>query len=288
VVTVDCHSTRTSTCEPCGLDYRDRVRRIARVPSGGLLLVTLTAPGKPGHKRNVGGTLVRAEGAGGKRHTQHEGGDWVRCDCAPDSFDLDDLAAWNARLGVRWNKLVNKRIRRLDPLWWMRGAYFKATEAQHRGALHVHVLVRVRAGVVVTDRMVDELQRAALAEGFGHVLDVEVVESHRAAGYVAKYVSKGSNDRPDVPWSREHATFGRLRTTATYRTWTASRDWPWTMRGLVADRVHYATLLAGLSRWPAVVDADPLWWRGAPTRPDWRPVEGVDVDPATGVLLEAS
>lgn len=285
---MDCHSTRTATCQPCGLDYRDRVRRIARVPAGGLLLVTLTAPGQPGHKRNVGGTLVRSTGQNGKRHTQRVGGRWERCDCAPDDWSMEALAEWNATMGARWNRFMVDGVRRTDDLWWMQGAYFKAAEAQRRGALHLHVLVRVPDGLNVTQQMVERLTDEAVHYGFGHVLDVEVVESHRAAGYVAKYVSKGSNDRPAVPWSRVHATFGRLRSRATFRTWTASRDWPNTMRELVAARRHFAALYPLLPAWGPLVVVGwpaPAFFTPLPMRPGWRPVEGVDVDPGTGVLL---
>src|SRR4051812_28528912 len=100
VVTVDCHSTRTRQCSPCGFAYRERVRRVARVYRDGLLLVTLTAPGMKGHKR------------------QAADGSWRACDCWKDSprrgVKLDrsaSMAAWNASLGNRWNRFLNNGVR---------------------------------------------------------------------------------------------------------------------------------------------------------------------------------
>ncbi len=243
VVTVDCHSTRTVSCEPCGWAYRERVRRVARVYRSDLLMWTLTAPGRAGHKR------------------QTVDGRWRDCDCWRGIVDDCD-GAWNASLGERWSRLVNNGVLR-DPerFWWLlvtvegrngprEGlSYFRATEAQRRGLLHLHVLVRTRPGVVVTPAMIEDLGRLAEGYGFGHVMDCQAVEGPRAAGYVAKYVSKGSNDRPAVPWVREHHTFGRLAGRATFRTWTAARSWPLTMRSLRLAQQD----------WRACVDALPHW-----------------------------
>jgi hypothetical protein len=240
----------------------------------------------PGHKRNIGGTPVRKL-VRGKAHVQHLGGSWEICPCGPDTFDHDDLAEWNSRAGSRWNRFWNNGVKRDDRFAWLRGAYLKAAEGQRRGALHFHVLIRVRPDLEITSTMLAELSHLAVSFGFGHVLDVEPVEGHRAAGYVAKYVSKGANDRPDVPWSKLHPTFGRLRSRPTYRTWTASRDWPHTMKRLRTDRRHYAELCKLLPRWEGreVVDPGPAWFAPLPTRWDWQPPPGQSVDMSTGELI---
>jgi len=242
VIVVDCHTTRTSKCQPCGTRYREKVRRVARVHHDDLVLLTLTAPGSPGHMR----ALVD--------------GSYAKCPCAFETTENLELARWNPTAGARWNRLVNngiKRDRLLSSVFVLEVdgkptvTYFKAAEAQRRGALHFHALVRVRPGAVITPEVLARLGELAVAEGFGHVLDCQVVQSHRAAGYVAKYVSKGADDRASVPWSAREvaASRARKRWTATYRTWSASRSWPHTMRALRAAQQHYAATLAALPRW---------------------------------------
>lgn len=255
VVAVDCHTSRSASCGPCGLRYRANVQRIARVHAG-LLFWTLTAPGRRAHSiRNVAGA-------------------WVPCPCTrPGGVDL---ARWNAGAALAFSRMLNNGVRRDPRFAWLRGAYFRATETQKRGALHYHLLVQVRPGVVVTEPMLADLTELAMAYGFGHRCDVESIDPGRGAHYVAKYVGKASNERHDVPWAREKsrevtATVppvrpqdiangwvrhleprpGRLvvswtSTRATYRTWSTSRDWPNTMRALRAAQEHYAHVLGVL------------------------------------------
>lgn len=303
VVAVDCHATRTLTCGPCGELYRDRVRRVARRFEARLVLVTLTAPGHPRHRRQDALT-----------------GQWSDCGCASGMGEAGALARWNASLGKRWNRFLDHGVKRAPGMAWLvagsndKGeaavSYLKAVEPQQRGALHVHALVQVPADFVLpgcwrvasvngcqvarcfdcaavraADPRVIALGKLAESYGFGHVSDVQVVQGHRAAGYVAKYVAKGSNARPDVPWQREHseappryrheqevrrAGLGSIRGRATYRTWTASRSWPLTMVALRDAQQHYASLVSVLPAWeglapgPELADLGPV--RPAPRR----------------------
>jgi hypothetical protein len=115
--------------------------------------------------------------------------------------------------------------------------YFRAVEVQKRGALHLHVIAWFPAAPSVT-----ALASTALAAGFGCSTDWAPADpgSKRFAYYVSKYATKSCDERELVPWVApvlDHHT-GELRpmlTTATYRTWSASRDWGLTMKALRAD-----------------------------------------------------
>ena len=265
MVTRDCETTRSAQCQPCGRIYRGRVQRIARAFSG-LLMVTLTAPGTRLHR-------VKAVDGG-----------WVVCPCTkPGGVDI---AVWNAGAAMAWSRLVNNGIRRDPALAWLAGAYFRATEVQGRGALHFHVLVKIRPGTVVPANGLRDLRALAIAYGFGHEADVQEVEPGRGAYYVAKYVGKASNLRAAVPWSKRKAMtltelplpvpayavrnewvqFGPVRPPvvveymsrqATYRTWSCSRDWPSSMGALRRAQQHYAHLLASLPSWQGRPDGLP-------------------------------
>jgi hypothetical protein len=270
------------------------VRRIARRHDVPLVLLTLTAPGAPKHKRPDPASADPLAPA------------WIDCDCSAAMCAPEALAHWNAALGHRWARFLADGLRR-DPATGKRAtpdrpgafawalpvvneagllvpSYLKAVEAQRRGALHVHALLQVVDGFTLptcvpgceaprcplcalarsADPRVVALSALAERYGFGHVLDVQVISSRRAAGYVAKYVAKGANDRPDVPWMREHAggearhrhpdevsraPLGLLRGRATYRTWSASRSWPNTMRALRLAQQHFAAVLSVLPSW---------------------------------------
>lgn len=274
---MDCETTRSAQCQPCGEIYRGRVQRIARVQSG-LLMVTLTAPGTRVHR------------------TQRADKSWVVCPCtAPGGVDL---ARWNAGAAMMWSRLWNNGIRRDPAFWWLRGAYFRATEVQDRGALHFHVLIRFPADLVIPPGGVAALRALAIAYGFGHSTDVREKDPGHGAYYAAKYVAKASNVRGGVPWAKtkamtltelplpvpayavrnEWVQFGPVRPPvvvsfisrlATYRTWSTSRDWPSSMGALRLAQRHYAHLLSVLPSWacrpeglPAVVvDFFDVWYR---------------------------
>jgi hypothetical protein len=255
-----CGTSRQSRCGPCGTAYRGRVGHVARsglVVSRVGLFVTLTAPGAVPHRLPHG----------------------ALCPCTPPGGV--DLARWNAELSRReradgklvpgrWNELVKALRREVgdDAL-----AYFRATEVQRRGALHLHVMLRRSDGrPLALD--VGAVRRLALRYGFGHAVDVQPVAAGHA-DYVAKYVSKAANDRQDVPWSGWKVTGGRWvnRTTGevcerprrkvksyhpSYRTWTASRAWGRSMAEVRAAQSHYLATVEALA-----LD------RPVPPRPDY-------------------
>lgn len=209
VVHVRCRASDRSMCEPCGETYR---RNVARVATGGVMLpgrtylLTLTAPGDREHFKRNG----------------------ERCECTPAGGV--ELSTWNGRAVDRWNDLHRALSRSLG---LERFEYFKAVEVQRRGALHLHVLVRVPAGCRWT---VTELRRLAIRHGYGHSVDLRQVEGEKACWYVAKYVSKASGCREDVPYVNPRTgEVGPGR----WRTWTASRRWGASMASVRADQASW-------------------------------------------------
>jgi hypothetical protein len=145
-----------------------------------------------------------------------------------------------------------------------------AVETQARGVLHRHVLVFVEG-----DLFHEDVQRLAIAAGYGCVLDIEPVRSaEKAARYISKYVTKASGDRAVVPWERLDPETGELvGKRARYRLWSSSRAWGVTMREIKAAqsaqaraRARYlhelADLLGGESR--SAAGAEPASRTGDP------------------------
>ena len=263
MVAVDCKGTRTDSCTPCGLRYRGRVQRVARV-HGPLLMWTLTAPGVRAHS------------------VQSKSGRWVPCPCTARGGT--DIARWNAGAGLAFGRLLNNGVRRDESMWWLQGAYFRVVERQDRGALHFHVLVRVRPGMTIPPGALERLTEMAVSYGFGHECDVQEVDAGRGAYYVAKYVGKAANVRELVPWAKDKTralvatpvpvptsevivllglgldrmTEARwldeqvvswVSRTPTYRTWSSGGGWPNTMAEIFASQHHYAAVVAVLPAW---------------------------------------
>lgn len=201
-----CQNHRESKCVPCSWRYRRRLARIAEAgsrPTGWLYLLTLTAPGVAQHTMPSGDV----------------------CPCTPAGGV--DLAEWNAGAAAAWNRMRTRLRAEVPDL-----QYLRAVEVQKRGALHLHVIVW---SPVPLDKA--RLRRLAIGYGFGHELDLAAIVpgSRRHAYYVSKYVTKACDSRDEVPWRADVADertgeIRRLRTTATYRTWSASRGWGLTMR----------------------------------------------------------
>ena len=216
-----CSNHRESKCVPCSWKYRRRLARIAEAGSrstGYLYLLTLTAPGREAHRMPSGAV----------------------CPCTPEGGV--DLAEWNPSASGRWNVMRTSLRRHVADL-----QYLRAVEVQRRGALHLHVVVW---SPVPLDRL--HLRRLAIRCGFGHSLDLAPVVpgSRRHAYYVSKYVTKACDSRDEVPWKADVADSGtgeirRMHSTATYRTWSASRGWGLTMREVravcAAARSRHAT-----------------------------------------------
>ena len=97
--------------------------------------------------------------------------------------------------------------------------------------LHRHVVLFVEDVLTF-----GEVQRLALAAGYGCVVDLEPVRSvEKAARYISKYVTKASTDRAAVPWEGVDRRTGELvPIRARYRLWSSSRRWGVTMREIRA------------------------------------------------------
>lgn len=260
---VRCGTARASACGPCGETHRGRVQVVARsglVVGRDGLFITLTAPGDRPHRMPDG----------------------RRCPCTPPGGV--NLGLWNAELGRRWNRLVTELRRQLGGL-----EYVRVVEVQRRGALHVHALLRSSDGRPLALSGA-RLRRAAMLLGFGHSVDVQAVASSHAA-YVAKYCAKAADSRAEVPWIGWRHVGGswlntrtgeiveverkRVRSfSPTYRAWTTSRGWGWTMGNVREAQQHHVLVLASLPD-----------WTDRPSRPAW--AYG-DVPPVPGWAREHS
>jgi hypothetical protein len=163
--------------------------------------LTFTAPGNRAHQDTVHGGI---------------------CPCTPEGGLHPGI--FNAALPKRWNRFA-QALRRLHG---QRFEYFRAIETQARGALHEHILIVAPDPAHKLVMSVEAVRRLAISHGYGHALRVERVSSIAGAGsYVAKYVSKSADERPDVPWL-DGSTGELMR--ARYRTWSSSRRWGLRMR----------------------------------------------------------
>lgn len=201
-----CRATQARRCAPCAETHRRNVRLVARsglvAPGRGEgVMLTLTAPGKGQHWDS--------------RHDR-----W--CPCTPP--EGTDPGIFNAALPRRWNRFVQELKRMIGGNL----AYFRAIETQRRGALHEHVLLTSTDPGRRLFIEIEKVRALAIRFGYGHAVRLDRVRAASgAAGYVAKYVSKSCDERPEVPWVIE-ATGEILR--ARYRPWSASRGWGLRMR----------------------------------------------------------
>jgi hypothetical protein len=194
---------------------------MANASKGFLYFATITAPGATAH---------RVPGAGSRI-----------CACTPP--EGVDLAEWNPTAGKRWNRLLIEWER----VTTERPQFFRAVEPQKRGALHFHILIRSSLPISVK-----ELRTIALRAGFGHEVDLKVLDpgSRQAAHYVTKYVTKGVDERVGVPWNTDRVDkrtgelLGRRQGEATYRAWSMSQGWGESM----AEVREAMRLLAGRLR----------------------------------------
>lgn len=180
-----------------------RVNRNGGSPSG----LILPARGEP--------VFLTLTGPGDREHVDPRTGD--PCACTRDGGVPS--AEFNAGLPTRWNRFAQD----LKRLLGMNVAYFRAVETQRRGCLHEHVLI---VPVDPSRRMalrVGAVRALAIKHGYGHSVRLDRVHgASGAASYVAKYVSKSCDERPDVPWV-DLKTGELIR--ARYRPWSASRNW---------------------------------------------------------------
>ena len=259
-----CGNRREAVCPPCAERYRqDAYQLIAAGLRGGkgvpetvsghpMVFTTLTAP-------SFGLVHTRVLGEDGKARPCRPRRDaetcphGVRLSCssvhAEDDpclgepiclacFDHDRALLWNNLLGELWRRttiylprklarrigVTQKRLKRM-----VRVAYVKVAEYQHRGLVHVHVVIRLdrampkyrthvvrppRAGLTV--ELLEDAIRAAAADvtvpapaevGGGYItwgpqLDVqrigEGLDAKHCAGYLAKYATKATEQAGGV------------------------------------------------------------------------------------------
>ena len=261
-----CGNRREAVCPACAERYRyDAYHLIAAGMRGGkgipdtvaehpMIFATLTAPSfGPVHTRVLGpdGQPRRCRPRRDAPVCPH--GNPLSCTRAHaeddpclgeplcrECFDYGGAVLWNNLLGELWRRttiylprklarrlgVTQKRLKRL-----VRAAYVKVAEYQHRGLVHVHVVIRLdrampkyRADVVrapdarFTVELLEDALRAAAAAvtvpvpeevGGGYVtwgqqLDVQYIgvgqalEAGRCAGYLAKYATKATEQAGGV------------------------------------------------------------------------------------------
>lgn len=227
-----CRTLDAGKCAPCAHVKRGDLARIGRsgVREGSAsFMVTLTAPGGDvlPWDRSV---CTHAEG--------------VRCSGARGCrVDADAAAVWHGMLGRRWSWLITYLRRRLG----VDVQYMRTYEAQRRGALHVHALVRVD-GACTVERLQAVLAEVGSRWAFGEQIDVQALRTDdpgqcaRAAGYVAKYVTKAAGAVGSVRMIDADGVVrvGRLRC------WSATRRYGDTCRMIDAERAAWAAATAGV------------------------------------------
>ena len=293
-----CGTKDAEKCAPCELKYRKRVRFIARepvkvAPPRSVVLLTTTAPGVKRHcwahlysdSKGKAQPSTRCNDFDGKVH------DWCPCGEGEPLDSRHLIGAWNEDLGLRWNRLITD-LRRGGALEGgfeqFEGAeYFKAVEPQKRGALHLHVLIRLKAVWVETPALREWVRELAVHHGFGHQVDLQVIgmgdlDHVKAARYVAKYVTKANASSTAAPVVRrphqvlacDHETgdlytvhdtgcdCDRVRGDSVHdghrlprkqRAWTASRRWGLSLGVVIASQRLFGMGKVEESR--AMVDA---------------------------------
>lgn len=217
-----CGSGRASRCVPCASIKRGDIRAVARSGATDSVvdlvgLLTLTAPGVgdlPWDTSLCGHLDGECSGPAGCR------------------VDADAAAAWHRSVARRWSWFMTYLRRACGDV-----QFFKAYEWQQRGVLHLHVLVRVPPGVSAR-RVQAAVRLFARQWGFGRPdlrwlpagdAEAEIREGVKArspraaaAGYCAKYVSKGYDSLGDVRML--DVTTGEVDSVR-LRPWSASREW---------------------------------------------------------------
>ena len=213
-----CDCSSFDKCSLCSERKRKLLARIIdlgitdRLGAGYTYFVTLTAPGNPApdHRR-----WVQGKKGGGRS-----------CSCWDHGLAMGE---WNAQESSAWNRLRLALSRLSDGSL----TYIGSVETQKRGALHRHVVLNV-------DRPLfpEEVQELALAAGYGCTYDVQVINSaQKAAWYISKYVTKAAGERSEIPWiadvlDKTTGEIRRMKTTATFRSWSAAQSWGFTLKGL--------------------------------------------------------
>jgi hypothetical protein len=261
-----CGNRREAVCPACAERYRqDAYHLIGAGMRGGkgvpdtvtshpMVFATLTAPsfgtvhtrrvgqdGKPQRCRPRRDSPACSHGITLACNAVHAEGD--ECLGEPicrECFDYDGALVWNNLLGELWRRttiylprklarqlgITQKRLKQL-----VRAAYVKVAEYQHRGLVHVHVVIRLDRALpkyrsedvrAPDARFTTELLEVALREAaaavavpvpaevgggsvtWGAQLDVQhigvgrALEPGRCAGYLAKYATKATEQAGGV------------------------------------------------------------------------------------------
>lgn len=180
--------------------------------SGYWYMVTLTAPGDPGHQRYI----------------PYKRGRHGECGCGDHGLSAGQ---WNRQESRWWNRLRTSLAREFGDL-----AYVSSVEVQSKRAdamLHRHALVWSPVPIPV-----GRAHELALRAGYGCSMQWQKPYSAASvANYVAKYITKSSGQRSEVPWEYEVVVpdTGEVLSVsrpATYRTWSKANRWGVTIQGL--------------------------------------------------------
>lgn len=185
--------------------------------------------------------------------------DTTKCHHSPDVPCAGDLgcvceahalALWHHNVGQRWSWFMTDLRRGLG----VDVQAFKTWEPQHRGALHVHAMLRAPAGV--SDRRFRAAVRLYSRRwGFGSQFKCDPVDlsdarqAARVAGYCAKYATKSADDLPDL--LRLNPLTGELYEGGV-RPWSSTRRWGDTMKAI---KVRRALWMLGVRAQSAAADA---------------------------------
>jgi hypothetical protein len=242
VVLKGCGNRRQSRCPTCAAIYRADARHLVRAGLEGgkgadasvathpAVLVTLTAPGfGPVHRARTGGPCTpgaRRRCCHGRplscfaRHTDTD--EVVGTPLCFDCYDYEGQVLHNALTPELWRRMsiyVPRHLARVlgvtqaELKRQLRVSYVRVAEFQRRGAIHLHVVVRLdTADGNYPDVEVQDLQQACLSAAqavsarhgrgttaFGTEVDVQLLDREnsragRVAAYVAKYATKSSDD----------------------------------------------------------------------------------------------
>jgi hypothetical protein len=242
VVLKGCGNRRQSRCPTCAAIYRADARHLVRAGLEGgkgieasvathpAVLVTLTAPGfGSAHRTRSGGPctpLPRRRCPHGRplacfvHHTDTD--EAVGTPLCLDCYDYEGQVLHNALTPELWRRMsiyVPRHLARVlgvtqaELKRWLRVSYVRVAEFQRRGAIHLHVIVRLDAADgACPDVDVQALQEACLSAAravsarhargstsFGTELDVQPLDREnsragRLAAYVAKYATKSSDE----------------------------------------------------------------------------------------------
>lgn len=242
-----CGTRRATRCPSCAADYKGDARALVvaglvggkgvpgSVADHPMVFATLTAPSFGAvHRRPGPGGPCQASGPGRCRHgrtlfclQQHREDDPLLGEAlCPECYDFASAVLFNASVSELWRRTViytRRHLARLVgvPAKELSGAarlsYVKVGELQRRGAVHLHVIVRLDAAeggelpagldarlLALALRLGASQVRVPLPGGrgpatWGEQLDCRVVTQDvaegtaRVANYLAKYSTKGSD-----------------------------------------------------------------------------------------------